>query len=205
MGQSHRPMEHFTNGVVIENPIRHEPQQSKSQQHQSENHQRNLLFNETKNNTLLCGDFTDLDKISESNPIEGEDQDEHTIGVAAAGENQLNRDMTLSPLSECTIYDNKDGEMASNAIEISESKAITTTMQATVTTVKQNVGKTQNDNNNTIKPRVATVSAVNTTAALEEVNFDHLHNNETHFDRRMLKLIEGKLQATRSATSFSKT
>jgi hypothetical protein len=40
----------------------------------------------------------------------------------------------------------------------------------------------------------------------DDVNFDDLENSQMHFDKRMLKLIEGKLQAKRntaSATSFS--
>jgi len=139
------------------------------------------LLNETTTKTLL-GDneeyFTDLDKNT-------------TNIVEAAITTEVSKDATTTNQSSEgeTIYDNKgmpaDEEIEPDAeIERSQSKM---GLNATIIS---------NQEPPLNKPTLST--------NLEEVNFDHLENNEMHFDRRMLKLIEGKLQATRSATSFSK-
>lgn len=191
--------------------------------HRSSNH--HFQFNDTRNNqTILGGDFTDLDKISTSQEIanaetvqqadnedDNDDDDEttQTCGVVDGGCGELvsttgaaittatNKDVTIRPLSECTIYDNKDtpgdgdGELITLGGEVSESRA--------VTTMATNNNVTTNTNNQTIVTNKTAVKPID-----EVINFDNLSkNNDTHFDRRMLKLIEGKMQATRSATSFS--
>lgn len=189
--------------------------------HRSSNH--HFQFNDTRNNqTILGGDFTDLDKISTSREIadaetirqaDNEDDDEtttQTCGIVDGGCGELvsttnnNKDVTIPPLSECTIYDNKDtpgddGELITIGGETSESRVVTT-MATNNNNNKNNNVTTTNTNNQTIvtidKPLVKPIDEV--------INFDNLSkNNDTHFDRRMLKLIEGKMQATRSATSFS--
>lgn len=120
-------------------------------------------------------------------------------------------------IGDCTIYDNKESETAallggdeceapSTTVDASQSRAATTTATAAAAAAIST--------NKNCKPTVVAATTATTTnqavaakqqAVQEEVvNFDHLVNKEAHFDRRMLKLIEGKLQATRSATSFSK-
>jgi hypothetical protein len=87
---------------------------------------------------------------------------------------------TALQTSECeTIYDNKDNGPAVATSQLNEE------ITEPVESISRQKEKEQ--------------PVTNT----EEIDFDHLYNNGTHFDRRMLKLIEDKLQATRSATSFS--
>lgn len=96
--------------------------------------------------------------------------------VDEASTTVVSKDVSSVIPSECeTIYDNKDAPTADDIEPETESS----------------------------QPKIEQFKPASSTNT-EEVNFGHLENNETHFDRRMLKLIEGKLQATRSATSFSK-
>lgn len=167
-------------------------------------------IDDTANNkTLLGGDFTDLDKIeSSSNQIveeEAADEETNTDETRSKIKAHINKDMAIE-IGDCTIYDNKESEAAavlggdeceapSTTVDASQSRAATTTAAAIST----------NKNSKPIVVASTANEAVKHQPVQEEVvNFDHLVNKEAHFDRRMLKLIEGKLQATRSATSFSK-
>lgn len=139
------------------------------------------IFNETANKTLLAGEkdelFIDLDK--NSNIVEGLT----TIGPTSKDDTNQH--------SRCeTIYDNKDTPASEDIEAVTDTKCQSTTMAVT----QLNEAKNQ---------EIALGKPINS-KKLEDTDFDHLDNNEKHFDRRMLKLIEDKLQATRSATSFSK-